>query len=213
MPLGFPVLTSGSSSFLLWFIGFRFGEADHPGPRRVREDSTLTLAVVNPTTILDKEWHFNQIGADVIIASETSANAQVQRIMSHRFRGLGYRCVWGHPTETRHHLSTGRSMLRSYALGVALLSKGPCRPAVQPLPDIMATAAESRKASFASTASRSRSFRSTGCPVVFLTQPPKIICFLPGLTSAQQSLVYQPLWRGISIPAPRSCLPGRPFRT
>ncbi|CAE7944911.1 unnamed protein product, partial [Symbiodinium sp. KB8] len=82
-------------------------------------DSTLTLAVVNPTTILDKEWHFNQIGADVIIASETSANAQVQRIM--------------------HHLSTGRSMLRSYALGVALLSKGPCRPAVQPLPDIMAT--------------------------------------------------------------------------
>ncbi|OLP98064.1 Casein kinase I-like hhp1 [Symbiodinium microadriaticum] len=30
-------------------------------------------------------------------------------------------------------------MLRSYALGVALLSKCPCRPAVQPLPELMAT--------------------------------------------------------------------------
>ena len=139
MSLGFLVLTFGSFPCRFWFIGFRFGEALHPGPPRVRSASELTLAVVNPTTILDKEWHINQVGADVLIASETSANAQVQQIMSHKFRGLGYRRVWGQPTETRHHLSTGRSMLRSYALGVALLSKCPCRPAVQPLPENMAT--------------------------------------------------------------------------
>ncbi|CAE7630128.1 unnamed protein product [Symbiodinium sp. CCMP2592] len=121
--------------FFLWFIGYRFGEAKNPGPRS--QSGSLTLAVVNPTTILDKEWHINRVGADVLFASETSANAQVQQIMNHKFRGLGYSCLWGHPTETRHHTSSGRAMLRSYALGVAVFSKLPSRPAVQPLPDAM----------------------------------------------------------------------------
>ena len=134
MPGGLPWITF-RLRMSLWFIGFRFGEATHPGPSSV--GSSVTLAVVNPTTILDKEWQMNQVGADVLIASETSANARVQQIMSHRFRGLGFSCLWGHPTETRHHTTIGKAMLRSYALGVAAFSKLPCRPAVQPLPDHM----------------------------------------------------------------------------
>ena len=134
MPGGLPWITF-RLRMSLWFIGFRFGEATHPGPSSV--GSSVTLAVVNPTTILDKEWQMNQVGADVLIASETSANARVQQIMSHRFRGLGFSCLWGHPTATRHHTTTGKAMLRSYALGVAAFSKLPCRPAVQPLPDHM----------------------------------------------------------------------------
>ena len=78
----------------------------------------------------------NEIGADVLVASETSANARVQKNMSFKFRGMGYRCMWGHPTETRFHAGSGRAMLRSYALGVAALSKPklPCRPSIQGLP-------------------------------------------------------------------------------
>ena len=135
MPLGFGVTSACRASFHLWFIGFRFGEALHPGPPA---SSAICLAVINPTTILDKEWHVNQVGADVLIASETSANARVQDIMSTRLRGSGFRCLWGHPTETRHHACSGKAMLRSYALGVAVFSKLPCRPAVQPLPKQLA---------------------------------------------------------------------------
>ena len=132
VPLGTVRFVRRFGSFLLWFQGFRFGEASNPGPPRA--SSLVTLAVCNPTTILDKEWQLQQIQADVLIASETSANAQVQQIMTSKLRGLGFRCLWGAPTETRHHAATGKAMLRSYALGVALFSKLPCRPPVQPLP-------------------------------------------------------------------------------
>ena len=132
VPLGLFRIACRLGSFLIWFQGFRFGEATNPGPPRAA--SMVTLAVCNPTTILDKEWQLKQIQADVLIASETSANAQVQQIMSSKLRGLGFRCLWGAPTETRHHAATGKAMLRSYALGVALFSKLPCRPSVHALP-------------------------------------------------------------------------------
>ena len=61
--------------------GFRYGEALRPGPRSAAVAPVITFAVINPTTILDKEWQVSQVSADVIIASETSANARVQRIM------------------------------------------------------------------------------------------------------------------------------------
>ena len=134
MLLGTGVIVSCQGPFLHWTIGFRFGEAQNPGPMPVAASFLVTLAVINPTTILDKEWHINEVGADVLIASETSANARVQNIMSYKLRGLGFRCMWGHPTETRFHASSGRAMLRSYALGVATFSKLPCRPPLQVLP-------------------------------------------------------------------------------
>ena len=116
----------------LWFLGFRFGEALHPGPPLGRD--VVTFAVVNPTTILDKEWQIQQVQADVLLASETSANARVQKIMSYKLRGKGFRCIWGEPSATRYHAGSGTAMLRSYAVGVAAMSRLPCRPAVQPLP-------------------------------------------------------------------------------
>ena len=121
--------------FRFWFIGFRFGEALNPGPPV--SDSAITFAVINPTTILDKEWQIQQVGADVLLASETSANDRVQKIMSSKLRGKGFRCVWGAPSTTRFHASSGSAMLRSYAVGVAAISRLPCRPALQPLPSEM----------------------------------------------------------------------------
>ena len=137
MPRGFVRLEAALCFFVLWSDGFRYGEALRPGPRSAAVAPVITFAVINPTTILDKEWQVSQVSADVIIASETSANARVQRIMSSKFRGLGYRCMWGHPTETRFHAGSGRAMLRSYAIGVATLSRLPCRPALHCLPDAM----------------------------------------------------------------------------
>ena len=118
--------------FVSWLLGYRFGEALHPGPLAA---SSVTFAVVNPTTILDKEWQIQQVGADVLLASETSANQRVQKIMTFRFRGLGYRCMWGAPTADRYHKDSGQPMLRSFAQGVAAFSSVPCRPPLHPLPD------------------------------------------------------------------------------
>ncbi|OLQ12224.1 hypothetical protein AK812_SmicGene3898 [Symbiodinium microadriaticum] len=113
-------------------IGFRYGEALNPGPASC---ATVTFAVINPTTILDKEWQIQQVGADVLLASETSANQKVQKIMSSKLRGLGFRCMWGAPTADRFHNTTGQHMLRSYAQGVAAFSRLPCRPPLHPLAD------------------------------------------------------------------------------
>ena len=129
---GFWPVCCREGSFDLWMIGFRYGEALNPGPASC---ATVTFAVINPTTILDKEWQIQQVGADVLLASETSANQKVQKIMSSKLRGLGFRCMWGAPTADRFHNTTGQHMLRSYAQGVAAFSRLPCRPPLHPLAD------------------------------------------------------------------------------
>ena len=105
---GFWPVCCREGSFDLWMIGFRYGEALNPGPASC---ATVTFAVINPTTILDKEWQIQQVGADVLLASETSANQKVQKIMSSKLRGLGFRCMWGAPAADRFHNTTGQHML------------------------------------------------------------------------------------------------------
>ena len=70
----------------------------------------------------------------MLLASETSANGRVQKIMNFKLRGLGFRCMWGAPTLDRYRCTTGQPMLRSYAQGVAVFSRVPCRPPLQALP-------------------------------------------------------------------------------
>ena len=55
--------------------GSRVGEADNPGPE---DQVDITLAVINPTAVLNKADIISETGAHVVLASETSATAGTQ---------------------------------------------------------------------------------------------------------------------------------------
>ena len=105
------------------FRGVRVGEAKNPGPQQdIRsffqsqeqfpaniEDSTpscsslpdagglVTLAVVNPTSIHNKEHLVAALSQDVVFLSETSAVLKVQQSSTAKFGRLKYTCSWGPP--------------------------------------------------------------------------------------------------------------------
>ena len=117
-------------SFSPW-IGCRVGEASHPGP--VMPGQSLTVAVVNPTAVLNKEKLFKQVNAQVILASESSATAHVQAIMSPRFRREGFKSFWGEPVPEQQTVASGHC-LRGLAAGTAVFSSVPARTSVVPFP-------------------------------------------------------------------------------
>ena len=97
------------------WAGFRFGEALHPGPQadlrryfpvegspppaqtEPAQQSPVTdcctFAVVNPTSVLHKAKCFEQLGADVLILSETSAVEHAQRMTTSAMRPLQFKCL------------------------------------------------------------------------------------------------------------------------
>ena len=72
-----------------FFVGFRFGEAKHPRPAEV------SLAVINPTTVLHKAGEILSLGVGVVLASETAATRAVQSQMGYELRLKGIQTVWG----------------------------------------------------------------------------------------------------------------------
>ena len=105
----------------LWvtLAGVRVGQPSHPGP----PDSAS----------------FASLRGRIIMASETAATAQVQKIMSPKCRLIGYRPFWGPPVPERIHPLTGKLGLRGAAVGTALFTRVPGRPAVDPFVDEVAS--------------------------------------------------------------------------
>ena len=66
------------------------GEALKPGPPSSVE---VTFAAINPTTVLDKVIEISSLNAQVILASETAATANVQRSSNAAFRARDIRCI------------------------------------------------------------------------------------------------------------------------
>ena len=121
------------NAFALGYFGGRKGRRSlPPGPPG---SASFVIAVINPTTILHKEDCLVQVSADVIMASETAATAQVQKIMSPKCKQIGYRPFWGPPVPERIHPLTGKLGLRGAAVGTALFTRVPGRPAVDPFAD------------------------------------------------------------------------------
>ena len=138
------------------FRGVRVGEAQNPGPQqdirsffRTREQISVnaddpepscsslpdvqgmvTLAVVNPTSIHNKEHLVAAMRHDVVFLSETSAVLKVQQSSTAKFGRLGYKCSWGAPVSAHLSMKTGLDTLRGHAAGVAVCSRlplhGPC---------------------------------------------------------------------------------------
>ena len=138
------------------FSGFRFGEAKHPGPQTnllrffgdarchsVQSDAAktaaqaspdrCTFAVVDPTSVLHKAQCFQQVGADVLVLSETSAVAQAQRMTASAMRSFHFKCLWGLPVPSHHREGSSGPSLRGHAAGVATMSRLPCRAARPPM--------------------------------------------------------------------------------
>ena len=108
--------------------GVRIGEASHPGPYG---GSDITFAVINPTAILNKADLVSEVGAQVILASETSATALTQQTMRGPLRSKGYQSFWGNPVPEQLQTKTGVCR-RGLSIGTAVFSQLPARPAIRP---------------------------------------------------------------------------------
>ena len=79
---------------LFWIVnGFRYGEALHPGPTH----DCITLAAINPTTLLHKVPDLVELGANVIVASETAATRAVQCTVTRQMPARHFVSHWGPP--------------------------------------------------------------------------------------------------------------------
>ena len=118
-----------------WLLrGFRYGEALHPGP-----SVSVTLAVVNPTTILHKTPELMELGADILVLSETAATRAVQHSVSRELRQRKFVAWWGSPCPDRVNVDTGRPGLRGAALGTAVITSLPSRGPLNSFPDYMSS--------------------------------------------------------------------------
>ena len=98
------------------------------------------FAVINPTTVLDKAIEVTGLNANVVMAAETAATTQVQKLVNPKLRSRGYSACWGCPVPDRFHPSSGKPGLRGSALGTAVFTNLPCRYSLSELaPEVQAS--------------------------------------------------------------------------
>lgn len=113
-----------------WKIGFRIGEASNPGPTSSTSSKRLiTVSLVNPTTIYQKEDDLLSLNSDVLCLAETAATRTVQLAFNQAVRTTTYRTFWSAPvpdkiTKSDPHLGT---TLRGDNLGTAIMTRLPSR--------------------------------------------------------------------------------------
>ena len=122
--------------------GVRIGEASHPGPFKQTQlaayfpgrpsramppspaspvpqchapQSSFTIAVVNPTSVLHKSRALVSLGADVVALSETSAVQRTQTIVSAEVRKSDFKVYWGHPVPSHTRPGSDKEILRGHA--------------------------------------------------------------------------------------------------
>lgn len=116
-------------------LGIRIGEAQNPGP--VTDTPHLTMAILNPTVLTERQQDIVDLGADVISLSETSATRAIQAEFSKFLTKTQYKISWGPPVNPQKH-SINPLMAdisrRGEALGTASLHRTPSRPSRNMLP-------------------------------------------------------------------------------
>ena len=115
-----------------WTSGSRVGEAANPAPE---EKQLLRMAVINPTALHGKVPEVLALQADVVFASETSAVAIVQRQLASSLSGHGFKSFFSMPAPPLLEDAAPEHHVRGLATGVAILSRVPARPSLQPLAD------------------------------------------------------------------------------
>ena len=82
-------------------------------------DSTFLLAVVNPTSVLNKSRSLLKLGAEVLMLAETSAVTKVQTLVWAEMRRHAYQVFWGQPVPSHAREGSCKEILRGHAAGVA----------------------------------------------------------------------------------------------
>ena len=111
-------------------IGVRIGEASHPGPSGEHE---VTVAVINPTAILNKHRELLELESNLILASETSATARTQQVVQSQLHRLGLTSRWGCPVAEQQETRAG-VCVRGLSIGTAAFTSLPSRPSIEALP-------------------------------------------------------------------------------
>ena len=128
---------SGAIDLMTWFLkkhninhffgnGNRIGEAKNPGPEQ-KDREHFRLALVNPTTLHNRQQDLLQLNADAIALSETSATVRVQYETIQAFRKCQHSCLFSAPVENQKQRLDGDSSLRGQAAGTAIIARIPIR--------------------------------------------------------------------------------------
>ena len=102
-------------------------QASHPQPLTPtpRDAGQVALAVINPTSIHNKEDLVAGLRAHIIFASETSAVSFVQHSSGAKLQRHGLTTIWGSPVSPHVSAKTGLDTLRGHAAGVAIIGSLP----------------------------------------------------------------------------------------
>ena len=81
-----------------WTRGTRLGEASNPGPPCLSNPCRpLSVSLLNPTTIYQKEDDLLALDSDVLCLAETAATCTVQRAFDQALRTTVFRTFWSAP--------------------------------------------------------------------------------------------------------------------
>ena len=175
--------------------GFRFGEATNPGPGL----DSVTFAAINPTTILHKVPELLELGAHVVVASETAANRAVQSTVTRQLRQHKFRCHWGPPVPDRVNADTGRVGMRGAALGTAIFQPCLADPLLKTCPTSCPAVVVFPSLSSVSPILKCGLSHFTVFRNAFLMLPLRIIFCCPGHISVPLGREYRPWWQATSM--------------
>ena len=113
--------------------GIRVGEAKNPGPAlKHRNDSSYKIAIVNPTSVRNKQSEFSDLlnnhNCDLIALAETSATIETQKDFSFQVKKMGAKVLWSDPVAQQRTKLDGTACKRGKAGGTALITKLTARP-------------------------------------------------------------------------------------
>ena len=125
--ISFLTRTTFSSPFHDWKHATRVGEASNPGPSVPLQ--SLTIGLLNPTTMYQKEDDLISLNSDVLCLAETAATKMVQGVFTQATRATPFRTFWSAPVPdkiTKVDPTLGQT-LRGDNLGTAIMTRLPCR--------------------------------------------------------------------------------------
>ena len=120
-----------------------FGEATNPGPVKLQEtrltgekaQGTLTFGITNPTSIAYKAAQYEQLGLDLMSASETAATKAAQVHFPNEARQRGLKAIFSAPDEPQSTKRDGMGTIQGKAAGAAAISSLPMQSIRQATPN------------------------------------------------------------------------------
>ena len=110
--------------------GYRFGEALHPGPTRMKD--AIRFCVTNPTCVSKKFHVYEELltkhSCHLVSLSETAATATIQAKLARQLRPLKASALWSPPVQPMCQTISGFEHTRGKAAGVGLFTPLPVRP-------------------------------------------------------------------------------------